>query len=244
MESFLTLIQKRFNGKDNTVPKNLEDTVNAYNFVEKQNIKHATVIAVLDDIKEINEIDLPNKFVIKTSNIPNEVMILEKISNNKYFDHISLSEYDLNTLISKQRQIVADIKQEGIYWVVEELLENFLSNKFIPFQYKLYCFYGKPKLIIQIDRNSSPPKIAIFDGTFMPLINGKDYNLDPEEMVPGNHIIPNHPISILKTAYTLSKAINNKFISVDLFDTPDGVYFGELTFTPTASRYSKDKPIL
>ena len=62
-------MQKRFNGKDNTVPKNLEDTVNAYNFVEKQNIKHATVIAVLDDIEEINEIDLPDKFVIKSSNI-------------------------------------------------------------------------------------------------------------------------------------------------------------------------------
>ena len=236
MESFLSLIRKRFEGKDNTVPWDLDDKTKAYDFVEKLNIKHANTIAVLDNIEDIKEVDLPDNFVVKISNAHSAigVMLLESISNNKYFDHISLNEYNLDSIISSQKAIASKKKRKGAYWVVEELLINFLPNKFIPLDYKVYCFHGQPKIIVQMDRNTSPPETAIFDGTFMPLIYGKDYTLDPDRLVPGNHIIPSHPISILKTAYILSKATNDKFVRIDLYDTPSGVYFGEFTFAPGA----------
>lgn len=239
MESFHSLLRKRFEGKDNSVPWYLDDKVNAFSFVEKQNVKHANIIAILEDIGEIKDIDLPDNFVIKISHAHNTigVMLLEKISVNQYFDHLSLNQYDLDSLISTQRKIGKQrennpfkVDKQGIYWLVEELLENFLPNNFIPFDYKVYCFHGQPTLIFQVDRNSSPPKAAIFDGTFMPLIYGKDYDLNPKRLVPGNHILPSHPISILKIAHDLSTATNDIFVSIDLYDTPNGVYFGELTF--------------
>jgi hypothetical protein len=236
MESFLSLIRKRFEGKDDSVPWELDDKIEAYNLVEIHNVKHANIIAILNDIGDIKDLDLPDKFVIKISNRHSSigVMLLEKISDNKFFDHISLNEYDLNKAIATQRIIAERNKKEGTYWVIEELLENFLPNNIIPFDYKFYCFHGQPKLIVQMDRNCTPPRAAIFDGTFMPLINGKDYSLDPDRLIPGNHILPSHPISLLITANKLSKLTNDKFVRIDLYDTPEGVYFGEFTFAPGA----------
>jgi len=155
-------------------------------------------------------------------------MLLEKISANKYFDYISLDEYDLNLIIRTQRQIANSKQILSTYWIVEELLENFLTNFFIPFDYKVYCFHSQPKLIVQLDRNTFPPQIAIYDGTFMPLINGKDYFLDPDRLIPGNHILPIHPISILKTAQNLSKLTKDRFVRIDLVDTPKDVYLESL----------------
>ncbi|MDI6644802.1 MAG: ATP-grasp fold amidoligase family protein [Methanobacteriaceae archaeon] len=239
METFLSLIRRRFEGKDDTVPWELDDKFKAYNLAERQNVNHPKIIAVLEDINDLKKIDLPNKFVIKISPAHSTigVMLLTRMSSKKYFDHISLNQYDLDSIIDTQKRIaekrcVKLDSKSNIYWLIEELLDNILPTRLIPFDYKFYCFHGHPKIIIQTDRNTNPSHTVIFDGTFIPLIYGKDYHLDHARLLPGIPFIPLHLISMLKIASKLSKAVNDKFVRIDLYDTPKGVYFGEFTFAP------------
>lgn len=239
MEKFLSLIRSRFEGKDDTVFWELDDKFKAYNFVEKHNVKHPKIIAVLEDINDLKNINLPNKFVVKISPAHSTigVMLLTKMSSKKYFDHISLNQFDLDSIIDTQKRIaekraVKLDSKTNVYWLIEELLDNILPTRLIPFDYKFYCFHGQPKIIIQTDRNTTPSHTVIFDGTFVPLIYGKDYYLDHSRLLPGIPIVPIHPIEMLKIASRLSKATNDKFVRIDLYDTPKGVYFGEFTFAP------------
>lgn len=230
---FLDLLRYRFEGKDNEVPWELDDKVTAYKFAMKYHVNSPEIISVIENIEDIRKSELPNKFVLKISNAHSSigVMLLEKISEDNYFDHISLDQLNLENIVNKQKSIAKNRK--GSYWILEQLLDNFLDQYSIPFDYKVYCFNGVPKIIIQIDRNTNNPKVAVFDGCFFPLKYGEDYTFNLKRWVPGPHIVPPHAQDILRIAAKLSSAAN-KFVSVDLYDTPDGVYFGEFTFCPGA----------
>ena len=95
--------------------------------------------------------------------------------------------------------------------------------------YKLYCFGGEPKLI-QIDykrftpehrRNYYSPDWEFIDITY-------DCANDPNANIPK----PKQLDELLSVARTLSKDL--PFIRVDLYLIYDQIYFGELTFFPTA----------
>ena len=111
------------------------------------------------------------------------------------------------------------------------MVEPLLGIGAIPFDYKFYSFRGQVGLIIQIDRNSGPVKIAMFDGEFRPLKRGADFLLSSRAR-QGVPLIPLHAPEMLWWAQRLSLEADAPFVSIDMFDSPTGPVFGEFTYSP------------
>ena len=235
---FYALEYRRFAKEDNEVKWELDDKIEAYNFVEKYHIKHPDVIAKLDDIHQLKELKsnkkLPNRFVVKISNRAAcvGIMLLRKIDRDKYFDDLSLKAYTLDEIIENQLRIDATKRNvlRSTYWFIEELTQNFDITKSIPFDYKVYCINGVPKLIVQISRNVNHYTVAVFDGTFMPLREGVDWFVNPERAVGGVPVIPPSAYKILTQSIRLAKNADKKFVRIDWFDDGKEPVFGEFTF--------------
>jgi len=116
-------------------------------------------------------------------------------------------------------------------WIIEEAVQSLVSVGPVPFDYKFYSFNGSVGLVIQIDRNTFPTRIAVFDGRFRALELGTDYLLGGRAR-PGGHVVPLHAPEMLYWAQELSRHADSPFVSIDMYDSPDGPKFGEFTYSP------------
>ena len=177
---------------------------------------------------------LPNRFVLKISNRAAcvGIMLLRKVAENQYFDDMSLNLYSIDEIIQTQLQI--DKTKHNVlratYWFVEEYTNNFDEYKVIPYDYKVYCICGIPKLIVQISRNINHYTVAVFDGNFMPLREGIDWFVNPDRAVVGIPVIPPSAGAILEQSVQIAKNADNKFVRIDWFDNGKEPIFGEFTF--------------
>lgn len=230
--SFKSLLRLRFEGKDNNVPWELDNKVNANNFVRGLGFK-TPLLNSFDKVEkavEWAEEVLGATFVIKGGDLHSSkgVYLLRRLEEEKYID-----------LMTKEIYASEDIGKnihgrQPTYWVAETLVNSYILGKDIPLDYKFYCFGKRVALIIQIDRNSYPAKVSVFDGTFTPLKPNVDYFLDGKRWVYGNHLIPVNFSEMLHMARKLSIEAQTKFTSIDLFDSLEGPVFGEFTFAPGA----------
>lgn len=183
---------------------------------------------------EVNAFDtLPDQFVLKYAKgwSARGVMPLERVAPNRYFDHISLRVRTAEEIVSAQREVAATFGGKPS-WLIEEFVSSTLSVGRVPFDYKLYSFNGSVGLIGQFDRNASPPKVQLYDGGFRPLRHGRDYVIQSKNLQPGSPVVPLHASEILWWAQYLSTQADSPFVSVDMYDSPEGPVFGELTYSP------------
>lgn len=200
----------------------------------------------LDDIQvpllgtwgDANDIDfdsLPQKFVLKCNHDSASTHIIDKA---KPFDKKAIIE-DLNE----------HLKVRYGYWSVEPhynqinpmiLAEEYLDMGSVDFSssvvdYKLFCYNGKPDMIMVI-YNRHPGEYIVME--YFDL----DWNYHPEwgayddTFRKGNGIVP-RPESLDKmidVACRLSKGFPE--VRVDLYDVKGKIYFGELTFTSDCGR--------
>lgn len=211
------------------VPWNLDDKYEAYEFVRKAGYRTPRYERRASQ-KEAFEVgsNFGRRFLLKQPNRHSAkgIYLLEKTPSGKYIDLLSMRIIDPN-----------NIKPDGPdpeYWLAEECVESEVNGREIPFDYKIYCIHGVPVLIIQIDRNTSPPHISVFDGGFFPLNFEEHYSLDKKRWLKGSHVIPFHAGSLLGMAGALAKKLKTSFVSVDCYCTPTGPVFGEFTFAPGA----------
>lgn len=203
-------------------------------FVQRLGFRIPKRYGVLNDISSLTAKDLHDSCVLKYGRgwSSQGVMLLERKRDGNYFDYMALESLSLDKIIDRQKKTHLKFGHEDKFWIIEEFLPSIYSCGRIPFDYKFYTFYGKVAVILQIDRNSTPPRIAIFDENFLPLEPGKDYILGTQEMQIGVPLIPYHATEMLKCAQILSQATRSPFVSIDLYDTPNGLVFGEFTFSP------------
>ena len=188
-------------------------------------------------IKEKDLRDLPKGFVLKTNNGSGTNYI---VKNKDDEDLVKLCEY-LNYLTKIKFQYLwgefhyAKIKPRI---VCEELLQDKKGN--IPDDLKCFCFKddkGKRRKILYIERVVGDERYRImFDENWEPInINSSFAKLDIKLKKPKNYK------EILHVIDKLSEDFN--FVRVDLFILGSKVYFGELTFTPTAGylKFEDDK---
>lgn len=116
--------------------------------------------------------------------------------------------------------------------LIEECL--FGSNDELPDDYKFFMFGGRCNLIYKFSNRFGRSTIDLFDSEW--------------NRIEGSYLLPNSEVEILKPgslqemiriAECLSKDID--FVRVDLYDTNEGVKFGELTSYPM-SGLEKFKP--
>jgi hypothetical protein len=235
---FLTLLRTRFTGGDASVPWHLDDKRVAYEHAESLGIRTPKVLAVLRDIRRFRGPARQDRFVLKIAGAHSAmgVMLLERYQSGRFgreqfLDHMSLKLLTAQDVVQSQQDLVARRRMEQPYWMLEEFLDPSPTALPIPFDYKFYCFNGVPALILQIDRNSTPPKCAVFDGAWIPLKAGEDYHLDLSRWALGDPVLPASAPFLLRAAGTLAQSTNSVFVSVDMYDGP---VFGEFTFAPGA----------
>ena len=202
---FYEIEKKRFSAKDDSVKWELDDKVNAYSFVEKYNITHPETIAKFTDITQLKEYHhngkLPEKFVLKISNRHSciGVMLLRQIDENSYFDDLSAKTYTIDEIIVQQQRIDSTKGHvlRDTYFIIEELVANFVKEYKIPYDYKVFCLHGIPKLILQVDRNVYHNTMTFFDGNFIPLKEGIDWFINNDMAQQCIPVIPPSASQIL-----------------------------------------------
>ncbi|WP_225973156.1 ATP-grasp fold amidoligase family protein [Nesterenkonia natronophila] len=161
------------------------------------------------------------------------VMLLERTGEDTYFDHMALREWSLEGIREHQDAVATRFRRKNPAWIVEELLRG-AQPGMVPFDYKFYMFQGQIGMVAQIDRNSSPPRMVKLDRNLKPLIAGRDYRFKPQDLQAGVPIVPRSAVMLSRWAIELSHMTDAPFVRVDLYDTANGPYFGEFTFSSGA----------
>ena len=115
--------------------------------------------------------------------------------------------------------------------------EKYLGDISKLIDYKFHCINGTPEFILVVtDRKSDGDKamevkLHLFDVNWNPIHEVTGYG--GEKAGDCKIRKPKHYDQMLEISRNLSKDF--KFVRVDLYDTDDGIMFGELTFSPAAS---------
>ncbi|MHA7219722.1 ATP-grasp fold amidoligase family protein [Arthrobacter sp. MDT1-48-3] len=226
---YLRLMRERFSMLNDhnvdPVPWELDDKDTAYAYVKAAGYR----VPRYEKVSSAAEALAAGKrfgprFVVKQPNRHSTkgIYVLESIGEGRYLE-----------LLSLRTMSVDDLKTDGPepdYWLAEECIDSGIEGKPIPFDYKIYAFNGRVTHVNQIDRNVSPPRMAMFDGAFIPLELNKDFTIDENRWLPENHVIPKFAGAMLEMAASLSAGLDTRFVKVDCYDGPEGPIFGEFTF--------------
>lgn len=212
-------------------------------------VRTPRTIAVLEDVTEVDRVE-ETSFTIKpvNGNCSRGVFVLHRIGEGMYFDLMrkrSFATADLKRVYD--RESVSRHRRQCGYtysptpadvWAEESLL----GPDGIATEWKFYCFGGVPGMVLQIDRNaiqrpgtSYPFAAKYWDGGFRNLgsiaADGVLHDMGRKllhEQLAG----PLHADELHRAAAVLSSAYPEAFVRIDLYDTPNGVFFGEFTPRP------------
>lgn len=183
---------------------------------------------VYDDIKKINFKDLPNKFVIKSTNGGGGINVI--ICEDKKKLDITKTKKIMKEWMSFKpkkslgREWAYETNQNKI--IIEKYIESPKNKNFGIDDYKFFCFNGKVEYIYGItERNlGKSAKLGIYDSNFK-LINA--YRKD-EEKIEKEMKKPKNFEQMKKYAEILSKDFPHA--RIDLYNIDGEILFGEITF--------------
>ena len=187
-------------------------------------------LGVWNRADEINWEELPNQFVLKTTHGGGSGGVV--ICKDKAL-------LDKNKAIEKlNKSLAEDIYESFREWPYKDVPRRIIAEKYIdpvPMvddlpDYKWFCFDGEPKYCQVIQDRHKKETIDIFDANWL----HQDFiGLNP---VAENAIQqPQRPKNLddhLRIARELSKGI--PFARIDLYETNDNTFFGEITLYPAS----------
>jgi len=226
-----TIIANIISGKVNNYAK-FTDKYLVRDYVSSKNLEHIlpNLYGVWINPEVIDYSILPNKFVLK-------------LNFGCGFNIICLDKNQLQSEnVKKQLNTWLNIK---IFWRAEPhydlinrliICEEFIEdNKGVfPIDYKFMCVNGNPDHILVVIDRDTEYKLLTYDLEWnkIDLLTEKYHN---------DFIVqrPNNLSQMVEYARILSSEFD--FVRVDLYDTGDRIFFGELTFTPQGGllRYYK-----
>jgi len=189
------------------------------------------ILGVYNDSKEINYDLLPEKFALKCSHgcgfniICTDKSKLDFENANKKLNNWLKTKFGYHSAENHYTHIKPCI-------IVEEYID---SNLGLPYDYKLYCFNGKPKLVLVCSNREKELNLNYFDLDWNELPYGKEIYRSSEKIEK-----PTKLNEMIKIAKILSKDF--PFVRIDFYQYKDKAILGEMTFTPaqcTATYYSE-----
>lgn len=186
------------------------------------------VYGIWNDFDEIDFNQLPNQFVLKCNHDSGGLVICK--DKNKL--NLKLSKKKINKSLHSNFYYAG---REYQYKNIKPRIycEKFISeNGEVPPDYKIYCFNGKPDVIMDcLDRfgkGTHRARYLFFDKNwnFVPLCKGDDKIGNPH--IPR----PKNLGKMFEIAEILSKDFY--FARIDLYDINGKIYFGEITLTPNS----------
>ena len=198
-------------------------------FIEEKGLSDILneLLGVYNDANEIEFDNLPNQFVIKTTNGGGGENII--ICKDK-------SSLDINSTIQKLNKWLTlksiDAGREWAYTGISKpkiIIERFLENPQSPEagieDYKILCFHGVPKIIIVDCDRYIGHKRNFYDTSWKQLFVTSDCPSKNENICP-----PANLHEMLDYARILSSDF--PFVRVDLYNINGKIIFGELTYYP------------
>jgi hypothetical protein len=232
-ETWTDFCQLRWSGVDQ--PKSRLGKVGLERFLAKNNLPRSKILRRFDWSSEIDLGGLPDSFVLKPESLwsAKGVMLLHRVAGlNLYYDAKAGVARDVSSILSECCRVEAGAGRK-IGFIIEERVFDEDSANTIPFDYKVFTFYGVTKFVLQVDRNHEKPKICFFDGDFCPINDERVYIPKKKEVDSrADHSVPQCAEGILELARDITLRLEASFISVDCYATPSGPVFGELTHTP------------
>lgn len=213
------------------------DKYRVRNFVSQRGCGYTLnkLIAVYDDVGEINWDALPQRFAMKWNfgcgyniicadksklDIPGTERKLRKWGKEPFWAYYSELQY---------RNVEKKI-------IVEEYIGA--EDGSLPEDYKFYCFNGRAYCCMLCQgRDEGWPRFYFMDRDFQLLRINRDSQSAPE-----GFCLPKP--ACLDEAFKVADALSAgfPFVRVDLYLTDQGVRFGEMTFTPAAALDNKRLP--
>lgn len=228
-------LRRRVKHEEVNIPWWVNNKTTLNEFCLKNGFPVPKIFSIWEDPNDISLHRLPESFVLKPNLMSSSqgVMVLRSLGDDRFYDSLSEKEFSMSEIVEIQNAVAAKSQFKTSYRVfAEELVLDAKDPTIIPLDYKVYCFYDKPIMVQQIDRNVNPTATFFFDGDFSPLdldssiaSNWKHYRL-------GEPRVPNTFEEILQTASELTKAINTPFMRVDFYNSTRGPLVGELTPAP------------
>ncbi|MDO4188921.1 MAG: ATP-grasp fold amidoligase family protein [Lachnospiraceae bacterium] len=185
------------------------------------------LLGVYEKPEEIDWDSLPNEFVIKLNVGCGCNLVVGDKSKLNIEDTIKTmnSWFKVNHWITYSEMQYKGIKS---YIIIEKYLGNPKGEP--PVDYKFYCMNGKANSVMVCEDRGKDKKPKFF---FM----DKDWNKLPltEEVFLYPDFVIEKPAKI-DEAFSIAEKLSEDFpfVRVDLFIVDDRIYFGELTFTPSA----------
>lgn len=231
---FLAFVASEFAGRGTPERAALARKDSAHAAVAEMGLRVPRRDLVIDDLADLTPDMLDGRHVLKPTGgwASRGVMLLERIDDDVWFDHLAARTRSFDGIRETQRKVMGSFGLTSWRWIVEEFVESTVAGRPIPFDYKFYCFRERIGMIVQIDRNAHPPRLALLGPDFAPLSIGRDYALARTSLEPGRAVVPRHAAQMAQWARLLSLRTDSPFVSIDLYDSPGGPVFGEFTFSP------------
>lgn len=182
------------------------------------------LVGVWNKFEDINFEELPDRFVLKTTHDSGSVIIC---TNKNNFDY-RRAKRKLN------KSLKSNYYYRGAEWPYKFIKPRIICEKYMVDEsgyelkdYKFMCFNGEPKIIqVMSGREKGRYFLNHFDldwnEIYIPRKNLKKRFPSP--------LKPKNLDKMIEFSKILSKDI--PFVRIDLYETENGVYFGEITFFP------------
>lgn len=197
----------------------------------KEKIGEQYLIPLLGSWRKYEDIDfstLPEEFVLKCNHDSGGLVVCK---NKKELNYSEARKKIQKSLESNFFYIGREYQYRSIKPMI--ICEQFISDHGnVPMDYKIYCFNGKPDVILVCkDRFSKETHRASYyfynqNWDFLPLNKGDDYTSDPEIKKPQN----------LNKMIEIARKLSEDFLfsRIDLYNIEGKIYFGEITLSPNS----------
>lgn len=193
------------------------------------------LIPLLGKWERFDEIDfqrLPSQFVLKCNHDSGGLVVCR---NKQKLDYKKTKRKIERSLKSNFYTVGREYQYRNIKPVI--LCEKFISeNGKVPVDYKIYCFNGKPDVMLvcrnRFSHDSHKAEYLFYDQNwnFLPWIKGDERKKDPKLPKPEN----------MEEMMEVARKLSEDFIyaRVDLYNVNGKIYFGEITLSPNSGFYS------
>lgn len=239
-------MDRRLSGSEAGVPDYLGQKHNTRNFATQIGIK-TTEVYFEGSVRDLETAVLPREFVIKPGFASTSigVHLLQK-SDDVFLELVTGTSISFPELITEYQSLSEryfDDPLEGTV-LVEELLRDHQGGT-PPSDVRAYMFQGEVGFFLIEDHISGTARASYFNADFSPMLDVYERfgvaeaatHLEEivERPVPANHN------ELSAVARRVSTAVPTAFCRVDMYDTPNGIYLGEITFYPGTFYYKNRK---
>jgi len=245
MVDYLQHLQQRLNDEEALVPGWLGDKRAVREFaraigVQTPQLHFRGSLATLPE-------SLPREFAFKPEFASTSigVLLLRSVDDDIFENVVTGRELSRTELLEKAAATATRFgKQKHGTFVVEELLRGH-SGSAPPKDIRCYAFQGQIGMILMEEHLAGPTKAMYFDGDFRPFSDiharyGVAEAADGLEEI-GDAVTPKNGREVIAVARRVSTAVPSAFCRVDLYDTPKGIFLGEITFYPGTFYYKNRK---